>query len=100
MDILSLNTGQIIAITAGEDKEISVWDLRNNQLLLTMNNQTKKPILLLMFHPTYPELFLSADMDFDVKLWNWKDGSLVRWWKKHHTRIIYQLGFIPGDDTR
>lgn len=53
-----------------------------------------------MFHPAFPELFLTADMDFDVKLWNWKDASLVRWWKKHHSRIIFQIGFIPGDDTR
>jgi hypothetical protein len=39
-------------------------------------------------------------MEFNVKLWNWKENNQVRWWKKHHSRIVYQLGFIPGDDTR
>jgi WD40 repeat protein len=98
-----LNVGaysRIIAITAGSDKDISVWNIRENQLMKTLNNGSIKPVVCLMFHPSFPELFLSADMEFDVKLWNWKDGSMVRWWKKHHSRIIYQISILPGDDTR
>jgi WD40 repeat protein len=74
--------------------------VKENILINTLNNNSLKPVVCLIFHPSFPELCLSADMEFDVKLWNWKEGTLVRWWKKHHSRIIYQLGFIPGDDTR
>jgi WD40 repeat protein len=101
MDVRSIpETGQIIAIVAGTDKDISVWDVKQNDLINSLSNGSIKPVVCLAFHPTFPELFISADMDFDVKLWNWKEGSLVRWWKKHHSRIIYQLDFLPGDDTR
>ena len=97
-------TGQVIAATTGcddgSDKGISIWDIRNNNLITHLNNNTVKPVISVLFHPTYQELLLTADMEFDVKLWNWKENKPVRWWKKHHTRIIYQLAWIPGDDTR
>lgn len=97
-------TGQIIAATSGgedrSDKRICIWDLRLDELLSQLDNQTAKPVTSLQFHPSFPNLLLSADMACDVKLWNWKESRTVRWWKKHHSRIIYQLGFVPGDDTR
>lgn len=86
--------------TAGADRTISLWDLKENLLIVTLSNNTHKPIVGLCFHPTFPELLMSADMEFDVKLWNWKEGNQVRWWKKHHSRIIHQIGFVPGDDSR
>ncbi|KAI8898303.1 WD40-repeat-containing domain protein [Globomyces pollinis-pini] len=101
MDITTIpETGQIIAATSSDEKGISIWDIQKNNLIHILNNNSIKPIVCLAFHPAYPELLLAADMEFDVKLWNWKDQSLVRWWKKHHSRIIYQIGYIPGDDTR
>jgi hypothetical protein len=101
MDVQTLpETGQIVAITAGKEKELAVWDVRENCILATLENSTVKPVVIVHFHPSFPELALSADMENDIKLWNWKESTLVRWWKKHHSRIIYQLGFIPGDDTK
>lgn len=98
------DTGRIIAAVAGGDdrldKKIYVWDIKTDVLVAQLNNSTSKPIISLIFHPSYPELLLSSDMSNDVKLWNWKEGTLIRWWKKHHSRIIFQLGFVPGDDTR
>lgn len=97
-------TAKIIAATVGGedrgDKSISIWDVRADTLLTQLNNSTSKPVTCLLFHPSYPNLLLSADMSCDVKLWNWEECKLVRWWKKHHSRIIFQLGFVPGDDTR
>ncbi|KAJ3276020.1 hypothetical protein HDV01_006190 [Terramyces sp. JEL0728] len=101
MDVKTVgDAGQIIAATAGTDKNIIVWDVGKNTILNTLQNNTVKPIVCLNFHPSFDELMVSADMEFDVKLWNWKEGNVVRWWKKHHTRIINQIGYIPGDDTR
>jgi len=45
----------------------------------------------------WEDILLSSDMEFDVKLWNWKTGKLLRIWKKHHTRIIHKTAFIPGN---
>lgn len=96
--------GSLIVATAPSedrtDKHISIWDAAKNEILSRLDNVTSKPVVFLLFHPSFPELLLSADMEFDVKLWNWREGTLVRWWKKHHTRIIYKLMFVPGDDTR
>ncbi|KAJ3254020.1 protein with putative role during mitosis [Boothiomyces macroporosus] len=101
MDVKTVgDTGQIIAATAGSDKTIIIWDVGENTILNTLQNNTVKPIVCLNFHPSFDELLVSADMEFDVKLWNWKEGNVIRWWKKHHTRIINQIGYIPGDDTR
>ncbi|KAJ3320768.1 protein with putative role during mitosis [Boothiomyces sp. JEL0866] len=101
MDVKTVgDTGQIIAATAGSDKTIIIWDVGENTILNTLQNNTVKPIVCLNFHPSFDELLVSADMEFDVKLWNWKEENVIRWWKKHHTRIINQIGYIPGDDTR
>ena len=97
-------TGQILVATAGSedrmDRRICVWDVRKDALVATLDNQTSKPVVAVMFHPSFPELLLSADMSCDVKLWNWKESRCIRWWKRHHSRIIFQIGFVPGDDTR
>jgi hypothetical protein len=97
-------TGQIVAATAGgedrSDKRICIWDIRDDTLLTQLDNSTVKAVTSLMFHPSFPNLLLSSDMAYDVKLWNWKENTPVRHWKKHHSRIIFQLGFVPGDDTR
>jgi hypothetical protein len=101
MDVQTVSdTGQVIAVTAGLDKDITVWDIKQNSIISTLQNTSNKPIVIVRFHPAFPELLLSADMENDIKLWNWKESSMVRWWRKHHSRIIYQIGFIPGDDTR
>jgi hypothetical protein len=101
MDVqTAADTGQVIAVTAGLEKDITVWDIKQNSIISTLQNTSTKPIVIVRFHPAFPELLLSADMENDIKLWNWKESSMVRWWRKHHSRIIYQIGFIPGDDTR
>ncbi|KAI8928443.1 hypothetical protein BC831DRAFT_448698 [Entophlyctis helioformis] len=105
LDVRDLqDTGQIIVATAGSedrlDKGISIWDVRKGSLVTHLDNGTIKPIVALLFHPSYPELLLSADMDFDVKLWNWREGRVVRWWRKHHSRIINRMAWLPDDDTR
>ena len=98
------DTGQLVAATSGcedgSDKNINIWDINSDTLLAQLDNGTVKPVVCLMFHPNFDELLLSADMACDVKLWNWKEKSVVRWWKRHHSRIIFQLGFLPGDNTR
>jgi WD40 repeat protein len=97
-------TGQIVAATSGgEDrsqKMICIWDIRKDELISQLDNSTIKPVTCLKFHPSFPNLLLSADISCDIKLWNWNEGKVIRWWKKHHSRIIFQIEFIPGDDTR
>ncbi|KAJ8324568.1 hypothetical protein O5D80_006813 [Batrachochytrium dendrobatidis] len=98
------DTGQVVVCTSGSenrhDKGITLWEMRSGSLLSHLDNGTVKPVTSLLFHPGFPELLLSADMEFDVKLWNWKEGKIIRWWRKHHSRIINQISWIPGDDTR
>ncbi|KAJ3037145.1 hypothetical protein HDV00_002027 [Rhizophlyctis rosea] len=98
------DTGQIIAATAGgddrTDKRISIFDVRSGTLLTQLDNGTSKAILQLAFHPTRPELLLSADMEFDVKLWDWRKGVLVRVWRKHHTRIVNRVCWVAGSEVR
>ncbi|KAH9270410.1 hypothetical protein BASA83_007409 [Batrachochytrium salamandrivorans] len=98
------DTGQVIVATAGSEdrhsKGISFWEMRSGALISHLDNGTVKHITSLLFHPSFPELLLSADMEFDVKLWNWREGKVVRWWRKHHSRVINRISSIPGDDTR
>jgi WD40 repeat protein len=105
LDIQSIpDKGQIIAATSGgddrADRRISLWDVRSGRLLAQLDNGTHKPVLALAFHPQKPNLLLAADMEFDVKLWDWEQGKVVRMWKKHHTRVIWKIGFIPGRDGK
>ncbi|KAJ3170112.1 hypothetical protein HDU87_008829 [Geranomyces variabilis] len=100
-------TGQIVAATAGShdrsDKRISLWDVRSGTLLTQLDNGTSKPVTCLAFHPDDPGLLLSADMEFDVKIWDWREpggGHVVRLWRKHHTRIVFRVAFVPGGDNQ
>ncbi|TPX66090.1 hypothetical protein SpCBS45565_g04738 [Spizellomyces sp. 'palustris'] len=98
------STGQIIAATAGNhdrtDKKISIWDVRSGTLLTQLDNGTSKPVTCLAFHPDDPSLLVSADMEFDVKLWDWRSGACVRLWRKFHTRIVFKAAIVPGGDNR
>ncbi len=89
-----------VTATAGGDSKadrcISIWDIQSGTLLKRLDNGSNKSIVLLLFHPQYPNLLLSADMDFDVKVWDWESGDLLGHWKKHHTRIIYKMDLVPG----
>ncbi|KAJ3326102.1 hypothetical protein HDU76_013013 [Blyttiomyces sp. JEL0837] len=93
-------TRRIVAASSGgddrSDKKISLWDVRSGNLLGQIDNGTHKPIVSITFHPEKPNLLLTADMEFDVKLWDWETGALVRCWKKHHTRVIWKIAFVPG----
>ncbi|ORX52099.1 WD40 repeat-like protein [Piromyces finnis] len=102
LDIKSIpSTKQVIGVSAcGDDRgdrKISLWDLNSSSLITQLDNKTSKTVLTLTFHPVWEEVLLSSDMEFDVKLWNWKTGKLLKVWKKHHTRIIHKAGFIPGN---
>eukprot|EP00842_Homolaphlyctis_polyrhiza_P003126 jgi/Hompol1/3814/HPOL_006755-RA len=72
------DTGQLTTAGGGDklDKGISIWDVRSGTLLTHLDNGTVKPIVALLFHPSFPELLVSADMEFDVKLWNWRQGTI------------------------
>ncbi|KAJ3129145.1 hypothetical protein HK098_002386 [Nowakowskiella sp. JEL0407] len=110
-------TDKVITATAGEDRtnrKISIWNVKSGHLLCQLENTSPKPIVSLQFHPTNHELIMSSDMEFDVKLWNWKSAMvsksakdqvsdvevnpLLRHWRKLHSRIIYKTAFIPGKD--
>ncbi|KAJ3210754.1 hypothetical protein HDU67_005032 [Dinochytrium kinnereticum] len=91
----------LVASSGGEDRsdrKISLWDARNGQLDMQLDNGTPKPVTCLAFHPMRKNLLLSADMDFDVKLWDCDSGRLLRCWKKHHRRVIWKIAFVPGRD--
>jgi WD40 repeat protein len=95
------STNQVIGVSASGDdrgdKKISLWDLNNSSIITQLNNKTSKTVLTLSFHPVWEDILLSSDMEFDVKLWNWKTGKLLKIWKKHHTRIIHKTEFIPDN---
>ncbi|KAJ3185873.1 protein with putative role during mitosis [Irineochytrium annulatum] len=105
IDVIDIpETGSYIAATAGSDdradRRIWLWDVRTGKLIRHLDNGTHKPVTSLCFHPVYRNLLLSADMEFDVKLWDWQKGELVRGWKKHHTRVIWKCAFMPGNDMK
>ncbi|KAI9363040.1 WD40-repeat-containing domain protein [Zopfochytrium polystomum] len=81
LDVTSLPSGAIVAASAGgddrSDRRISVWDARSGQLLTQLDNGTHKPVVALAFHPSLPNHLLAADMEFDVKLWNWEEGHIL-----------------------
>lgn len=103
---------RIVAATAGtdstpqtSDRKISIWLLRtaasNTPSLYTqLDNGTYKSIMTLTFHPTRPEWLLTSDLDFDVKLWDWRKGVCLKTWKKLHSRIIHKVGVVPGCPER
>ncbi|KAJ3111501.1 protein with putative role during mitosis [Phlyctochytrium bullatum] len=91
----------IIASSGGEDRsdrKISIWDARSGSLESQLDNGTQKPVTGLAFHPTRKNLLISTDMEFDVKLWDWQTGELLRCWKKLHRRIIWRVAFVPRRD--
>jgi WD40 repeat protein len=103
MDVASFSdTGEVIVATGGgqdrSDRRISIWNAKGGGgLIKQLDNASGKPITVLTFHPTDPKLLLSADMDFSVKLWDWRDsGTPIRIWRKMHSRIIYKAVFIGG----
>ncbi|KAI8913685.1 WD40-repeat-containing domain protein [Gorgonomyces haynaldii] len=103
IDVTSAEGRLVCATTGGEersDRFISIWDLKKDTLINNLDNQTSKPIVQCVFHPTFPELLLTGDLAGDVKLWNWQENHLVKHWKRHHSRIIFKIGFVPGDPTR
>ncbi|ORY47781.1 WD40 repeat-like protein [Rhizoclosmatium globosum] len=69
------------------------------QPTMTPSNQIIIATAGVVFHPTNPDLLLTADMEFCVKLWDWKQSILVRSWKKHHSRVIWKVAFVPGRET-
>ncbi|KAJ3230549.1 hypothetical protein HDU81_004426 [Chytriomyces hyalinus] len=95
-----MNAGRIVVATAGgderNDRKISIWDVKKGNLITQLDNGTHKPVLALAFHPDEPHLLLTTDMEFNAKLWNWTTGEIVRTWKKHHSRVIWKVAFIPG----
>ncbi|KAI9101184.1 WD40-repeat-containing domain protein [Phlyctochytrium arcticum] len=105
LDVVDIpETRQIVAATAGNfdrtDKKISIWDVRSGKLLIQLDNGTSKPVTSLVFHPDNPYLLVSSDMEFDVKLWDWRTGVCVRLWRKFHSRIIFKVGIVPGSEDR
>jgi WD40 repeat protein len=103
MDVASFHdTGEVVIATGGgqdrSDRRISIWNAKDGGgLIKQLDNTSGKPITVLTFHPTDPKLLMSADMDFSVKLWDWRDSAApIRVWRKMHSRIIYKAVFIGG----
>ncbi|ORX53012.1 WD40 repeat-like protein [Piromyces finnis] len=92
-----------IAIDCNTDHSISIWDVHSKTCLAKMTNN--KAVEIIKFHPTLPNVFLTSDQDFDVKLWDWTQGTVdaqgnyhiepIRVWKKFHKRIIHKMDFLP-----
>jgi len=92
-----------VAIDCNTDHSISIWDVHTKTCLAKMSNN--KAVEIIKFHPTLPNVFLTSDQDFDVKLWDWTQGTVdaqgnyhiepIRVWKKFHKRIIHKMDFLP-----
>ncbi|KAI9144321.1 WD40-repeat-containing domain protein [Paraphysoderma sedebokerense] len=105
MDVCITTQSDIIAAVSTtthvtHDKRIMIWNLSDFTSLKHLDNNTSKPVTHLLFHPTIEHYLISADMEFDIKLWNWKSGELIRGWKKWHSRIVNKIGVIPGSEER
>ncbi|KAI8609073.1 hypothetical protein BC830DRAFT_1152469 [Chytriomyces sp. MP71] len=88
---------RILAASAGDDRQVSIWDVRVGKLVSQLDNgSSNKPVMALAFNPNDDAQLLTTDMDFNAKLWNWKERRLLRCWKKHHTRVIWKVCFVPG----
>ncbi|KAJ3118544.1 hypothetical protein HK100_000587, partial [Physocladia obscura] len=74
----SLSASRIIVATTSTDspRKISVWNTRAGQLVSQLDNGGHKSISCVVFHPDDPQLLITADMEFGVKLWNWESGEL------------------------
>jgi hypothetical protein len=100
-----------VAIDSMQGHSISIWDVHTKTCLATMLNTNSsgntKAVEMIKFHPHLPNIFLTSDQDFDVKLWDWAQGSVdtngnyhiepVRVWKKFHKRIIHKMDFLPNN---
>ncbi|RKP04273.1 hypothetical protein CXG81DRAFT_16255 [Caulochytrium protostelioides] len=96
LDAVALPSGAAyVAVAGGEDRQIHVWSMAAQQWTQHLHNTTAKPVTCLAFHPFAPRL-AAADMEFDVKIWDYTDGACTAVFKKWHTRIIQQIQFIPG----
>ncbi|KAJ3382740.1 hypothetical protein HDU92_004615 [Lobulomyces angularis] len=107
LDVIGIpETGEIIAATAGgedrSDKKISIWNCREGKLLRQLDNLNFKPIIILNFiknKKNDSNFLVSIDMEFDLKIFDWKNNEILKVFKKIHTRIIYQsLIFGGGGD--
>ncbi|KAG4105633.1 WD40 repeat-like protein [Neocallimastix lanati (nom. inval.)] len=100
-----------VAIDSIQDHSISIWDVHSKTCLASILNTNSsgntKAVEIIKFHPTLPNVFLTSDQDFDVKLWDWTQGSMdvnghyhiepIRIWKKFHKRIIHKMDFLPNN---
>lgn len=83
-----------------KDRHIRLYNLKTTQLMAQLDNKTGKPVTTLRFHPIQSHLLVSADLEFDLKVWDWREGSMMVHWKKHHSRVIHKVDFVPGEEFR
>ncbi|KAI9209872.1 uncharacterized protein BJ171DRAFT_609331 [Polychytrium aggregatum] len=96
---IQTETNDIMVCTAGtddrSDRRITIWNLTQQRLETQLDNLASKQIVALAFHPTECSLLLSADLEFDIKLWDWRRRTCLLHWRKMHTRIINKISWVP-----
>ena len=85
--------GRIQTLTGSADKLIRLYS--NSSLIQTFKGHTQ-PVRALCALPnsTGENLFVSAGNDGQVKIWNWKEGYLVRTLEGHDS-FVYSLACTP-----
>ena len=90
----------IVAASLFEERAISLYSVRLAQIIGTLENRGSKSTVALLFHSTYPDVLLSADISGELRAWKWQTGTLLRSWKKLHSRLIYKVDVVSGDPDR
>ncbi|MBV6625267.1 MAG: AAA-like domain-containing protein [Rivularia sp. (in: Bacteria)] len=85
-----------IIASAGIDKNIKLWNVKDRKLQATFKGHTKD-ILDISFSPD-GKLLASASSDKTIKLWNLENGTEI-YSRKGHTGKVYSVSFSP-DGTK
>ena len=87
------------AVSAGEDRQLAVWNAKTQALVRRLRLAHEQPIWSVAFRPSKPQ-FMSASNDGTLRLWNAKTGQLD-WYsapirdKDGSTLEIYAVAFHP-----
>ncbi|KAL7746053.1 hypothetical protein RI367_008634 [Sorochytrium milnesiophthora] len=92
----------LAAMSTAHERSITVWDLSNSALVGSFSGGSTKAVTHVLFHPAMPQYIVTADLDFDVCLHEWRrtESQPARHWRKWHSRVINKLSVVPGQDDR
>uniref|UniRef100_A0A3B3Q7U4 Pre-mRNA-processing factor 19 n=1 Tax=Paramormyrops kingsleyae TaxID=1676925 RepID=A0A3B3Q7U4_9TELE len=93
LDLCSTDTNKVL--TGGADKNVVVFDKREEQIVATLKGHTKK-VTSVIYHPSQSVVF-SASPDSTIRVWSVSSGNCVQVIKAHEAGVTGLSLHATGD---